>query len=463
MSSPLIWIIYPLIFSLFLWVLRRYEVFVKIFASFFCVSLFLTGLLLPINEYINIGSFPLQISEELSFLGRRFVLGVGDRPAILFFYGLAAFYFIGTLTIPVNQNFVPIAMGMLALYVGAIAVEPFLYAALLIEVCVLLVIPIILWDRKIAEQGVLLYLVFQTLAMPLILLAGWSSVAVEANPADQNFLRQTVVLLGLGFGILLAVLPFHSWMPLFTRQNHPYISGFILTLQPIIVFFLALDFLNAYVWLRSFPQLFDGIRLVAIMMIIFAGIMAALVQDIGRMIAYALMLENGFALLSLSFDNPIGLNAFILSLVPRVVGLAVWALALSVLKYSPEKGSRDLQGAIRNYPVASLSLILSGLSFSGLPLLAGFPIRLIIFENLSRLSITQSVLVFAGILGFLVGVLQMIRLLIVSDETEWHIKEKWPQTAILLGGMVMLILFGVYPKIYFSFMLPILQAFAYLP
>jgi NADH-quinone oxidoreductase subunit N len=463
LSSPIIWIIYPVAFSIFLWILRKYTVFVKISAVVFCGSLLLTGLLLPINTFINLGSFSFEISDELFILGRRLVLGNNDQQAILFFFGLATFWFAGTLAIEINEHFVPISLSIVALFISAIAVEPFLYASLLIEICVLMIIPVILWDRKSVEQGVILFLVFQTLAMPLILLAGWSSSGFEANPTDQTLLQQTVILFGLGFAILLAIFPFHSWLPVFVRQNHPYITGFILTLQPILVLFLALDFLNAFVWLRNYPQLFEGIRLIGLMIILISGFLAAFTQDMGRMFAYAVMLENGFAVLALSFGNLIGLNILVLSFIPRVIGLSVWALSLSVLKYMPETGFTPLIGSIRNHPVASLALILAGLSISGLPILPTFPIRLMVFENIIRLSLNNAIMIFIGTVGFLVGILRMIRLLVVSTENQWHIGENWVQILFLIGGIGMMLIFGLYPKLSYPILLPILSAFEYLP
>ena len=262
---------------------------------------------------------------------------------------------------------------------------------------------------------------------------------------------------------MLAIFPFHSWLPVFVRQNHPYITGFILTLQPILVLFLALDFLNAFVWLRNYPQLFEGIRLVGLMIILISGFLAAFTQDIGRMFAYAVMLENGFAILALSFGNQIGFNILVLSFIPRVIGLSVWALSLSVLKFIPETGFAPLIGSIRNHPIASLALILAGLSISGLPILPTFPIRLMVFENIIRLSFNNAIMIFIGTVGFLVGILRMIRLLVVSTENQWHIGENWVQILFLIGGIGLMLIFGLYPKLSYPILLPILSAFEYLP
>ena len=96
---------------------------------------------------------------------------------------------------------------MIALLVAALAVEPFLFSALLIEMAVLVSVPLLSPPGHPVGKGVLRYLIFQTLAMPFILFAGWVFGGVEINPADTQLLVQSVVLMGFGFAFWLAVFP----------------------------------------------------------------------------------------------------------------------------------------------------------------------------------------------------------------------------------------------------------------
>jgi hypothetical protein len=93
------------------------------------------------------------------------------------------------------------------LMVASLAVEPFLYAALFIEMAVLLAIPLLTSIYSPPGRGIVRFLIYQTLAMPFILVTGWLLAGVEASPGDLALAAQSTSMLGLGFAFLLAVFP----------------------------------------------------------------------------------------------------------------------------------------------------------------------------------------------------------------------------------------------------------------
>ena len=78
--------------------------------------------------------------------------------------------------------------------VASIAVEPFLFAALFIELAILLAIPMLVNIQQPPARGVIRFLIYQTLAMPFILLSGWLLSGVEASPGvkDASKMRRFV-------------------------------------------------------------------------------------------------------------------------------------------------------------------------------------------------------------------------------------------------------------------------------
>jgi len=155
-----------------------------------------------------------------------------------------------------------------------LAVEPFLYAAPLVELAVLVSIPMLVAPGRPAGQGVLRYLIFMTLGMPFILLGGWALNAIEINPANETLLLEAMLLLGLGLAFWLAIFPFYTWVPLLTGESQPYIAGFLFSLLPTVVFFLMLNFLDAFAFLRNSPVFFQGLQLAGTIMVATAGIWA---------------------------------------------------------------------------------------------------------------------------------------------------------------------------------------------
>ena len=102
---------------------------------------------------------------------------------------------------------------------------------------------------------------------------------------------------------------------------------------------------------------------------------------------------------------------------------------------------------LRNFPFASAALILASLSASSFPLLAGFPARLALWENLSRLSLAAAIWMGIGIVGLLTGAFRSLAVLGMADEySTWEIRENWLQGIMLGLGVIGLFLLGLFPQ-----------------
>ena len=121
------------------------------------------------------------------------------------------------------------------------AVQPFLYAALLIELAALAAIPLLAPQGQAPGRSVVKFLTYQTLGMPCILLAGWLLAGVETSPGDLALTIQATVMLSLGFAFLLAVFPLHDWIPGLMAECHPYLAGFLLWVMPSVIIVFSLS------------------------------------------------------------------------------------------------------------------------------------------------------------------------------------------------------------------------------
>jgi formate hydrogenlyase subunit 3/multisubunit Na+/H+ antiporter MnhD subunit len=458
LSAPLIWIGLPLFAALILWFLSYRRVLTIWLAILVCLALVVLAWLVPISASADSGSL-LQVTEALVILGRRFTLSQGDKAFLMLIFGFSAFWFFGALLTRVHRFFVPLALVIVALLVAAIAVEPFLYAALLVETAVLLSVPMLVPPGTKPGQGVLRYLIFQTLAMPFLLLAGWVSSGVEASPANQQLLQQAVVLLGLGFSFWLAIFPFYTWVPLLMEESNSYTAGFVLTFLPIVFLILMLEFLNAFTWLREYPQLSLVLRSAGTVMVVTGGIWAAFQRNLARLFGYAVIIENGFALLALSLRSQAGLEIYAASFLPRIVVLGIWALALTLLEEKTEADYPHVVGLLHRYPVLGGSILLSSLSLAGFPLLANFPLRQLLFENLAQRSLLVTFWIFVGSAGLLFSSFRMLSAMTRGVQTEWRLEENWRPALLLTLGIVLILLIGIFPNALLPRMLQLLNAF----
>jgi len=460
MSAPIIWIIFPFAFAVLLWFMQDSPRLSVLLGTGCCVVLAFLALVLPIGGAISFGSFSIAILSTLNVLGRQLVIEAGDRYIIALIYGMSAVWFLGTLSAKIHRLFLSSSLGIIAFLIAALSVSPFLYAALLVEMAVLLSIPMMLQPGKILGAGVLRYLIFQTLGMPVILFAGWVLDVLATNPTSQTLMALAAAFLGLGLAFWLAVFPFYSWVPLLSGDTHPYVAGFILWILPTSVLLLILDFLDGFAWLRQTSLLYVALQIVGVVMVASGGIWAAFQQKLTRLFGYAVIIETGFSLLALSQFPQLGLANYAMILLPRLVALALWSLAMSILQ--EQSITLDLAGIrqlFQRMPVVAIVLCIAIFSLAGFPLLASFPIRLSIIQQLARSSLLSTIWTLVGVLGFLFASFRILGSVITGGNEVGRIAEKPLAIFFLAVGALILIGIGIWPHLFLSGFPNILQPF----
>lgn len=447
MSAPLLWIFLPILFAGFI-LLFVDERLIAMLGGLAALILAGIALVVPIDEAMRLGPLSLKIASSATFLGRSLVLPTTDASFLVLLFGMCAVWFFGAQAAGVAGRLVPLGLVITALLVATIAVQPFLFAALLIEMAVLVAVPLLSPPDREPGRGVIRFLIYQTLSMPFILFAGWLLAGVEASPGDLALTIQSTAMLGLGFAFLLAIFPLYNWIPQLMEESSPYVVGFLLWLLPTTATIFGMGFLDRYAWLRTSTQLITGLRAAGLLMLVSGGLWAALQRHFGRLMAYTAVAETGFALLALSLAPADGTDLLFLFLLPRGLGLALWALSLSILKTADDSlRFAPLQGMARRYPFATAGLILATLSTAGFPLLAGFPPRLALWEELARQSAGSVIWFLVGLLGLLIGAMRMLAVLVMGgEETAWAFRESRVQRGLLMAGMIGLFVFGIFPQ-----------------
>ena len=447
MNAPTIWIIAPIAFAMLLLFIANQRV-LSILGGSFAVSLALIAQFAPIEEAMRIGAFSLKIDSSLNVLGRVLLIPPAEGSLLALIYGAAALWFFGAQASKTAPRIVPFGLMITGLMVASIAVEPFLFAALFIEMAILIAIPLLTSIYVPPGRGVVRFLIYQTLAMPFILLAGWLLAGVEASPGDLALAAQSAAMLGMGFAFLLAIFPLYNWVPLLMEEASPFIVGFLLWILPTITIIFGAGFLDRYSWLRSSPQLIIALRSVGLLMVVTGGLWAAFQRHLGRIMAYGAIAETGFSLLALSLDSKLGIPILFLLIPARALGLAVWSLSLTVIKENVETMRfAAVRGMLRITPMAGAGMVLAALSTSAFPLLAGFPARLALWESLARVSISGALWMGIGIIGLLTSVFRSLAVISMAEEyTTWELRESPTQIFMLGLGMIGLFVLGLFPQ-----------------
>lgn len=448
MSAPLVWIAIPLGFAAVLLFLPR-ERWITFVGTLVCLALAGLAYWLPPDTAQRLGSFSFKIDSTFAILGRKISLTSADQVIIILVYGIGAFWFFGTLATGYARRIVPLGLAIIALLVTSLAVQPFLYAALLIEMAILLSIPMLAEPGQKPGRGLLRFLVYQTFAMPFILFAGFLLSGVESGPVDIALIQRSAVLLGLGFAFLLSIFPFSNWIPVLAEETQPFALGFILTIFPVFSLVFGLNFIDRYSWLRESADIGNILQFAGLVMVVSAGILAAFQRHIGRIFAYAAIAETGVSLLALSLpDKQVGLQILFFLLVPRALAYGVWTLSMNIIReQTPELNFSHIQGLARKFPVASAGIIFSNLALAGTPLFANFPVRQALWEGLAAQSLPAATLFALASLGLLMAAMRSLAALTMAPaQTPWKLSETWNQRLLIGIGLATLLIFGLFPQ-----------------
>ncbi len=448
MSSPLIWIVVPGVFSVIALLLRNQR-YLAIMGGGLALLLTVLAIMLPIDQAVQIGNLTFKINTSFLVLGRRLVITPNDASLLVVFYGLFAMWLFGSHPTRTANRLVPLGFAISALTVASLAVEPFLFAAILIELAVLLAIPLFSEPGRPPGPGLMRFLVYQTLGMPFILFAGWLLAGVEASPGDLGLATQSATILGLGFAFLLAIFPLFTWMPMLAEEVSPYILGFMFWILPTVAIIFGLGFLDRYAWIRTSEQLSPILRAVGLLMVVTGGLFSAFQRHLGRLMAYAVIAETGFSLLALSLPASDSIQLVFLFLVPRSLGLLVWSLSLQGLYENSESlHFNSVQGISRVFPITTLGLLLAYFSIAGFPLLASFPIRLVLWDELASQSLGDAFWFLIGTMGLLAGATRSLGVLVKPAEgSGWDFRDPWGRALLIGMGVIGLFLLGFFPQI----------------
>ncbi|HAV75776.1 MAG TPA: hypothetical protein DCX53_00315 [Anaerolineae bacterium] len=447
MNAPTIWIILPAVIAVLLMLINNQRA-LSLIGGGTAILLAIFAQFVPIEEAFRLNTLSFKIESSMNVLGRSLLIQPEEGTLLALIYGSAALWFFGAEASRTSQKIVPIGLLITAFMVAAIAVEPFLFAALFIEVAVLLAIPMLTSIYKPPGKGIIRFLIYQTLAMPFLLLSGWLLAGVESSPGNLALAAQSASILGLGFAFLFAIFPLYNWIPMLLEEAPPFIVGFLLWLLPTITVIFGAGFIDRYSWLRTSPQLATALQLAGIIMIVTGGLWAAFQRHIGRIMAYGSVAETGLSLLALSLDLRLGIPILFLLLPARALTLVVWSFSLTLLKDRSETlRFSSVRGMLRTSPFASIGLVIASLSTSGFPLLAGFPSRLALWDSLARVSLVTALWMGVGIVGMFIASFRTLAVLSMADEySSWDVSENLLQGIMLGLGVIGIFVLGLFPQ-----------------
>jgi len=239
------------------------------------------------------------------------------------------------------------------------------------------------------------YLV-QSATGSVLVLIGIALVLAQAGTLDMAEIAEAVLrsgvnrfaLLGagalfvIGFGVKVALVPLHTWLP-DAHSQAP--SGISAMLSGVVIEIGLIAMLRALAVLTGFA-LSWGILLMAFgaLNILYGNLLALRQTVVKRLLAYSSLSHVGYVLLGLGIALYSGIelgaqgaffHVFNHMLMKGLAFLAVGALMYGMFLQNGSHASlkaQDLAGAAHKYPFVALALSIALLGLGGMPPLAGF-------------------------------------------------------------------------------------------
>jgi NADH-quinone oxidoreductase subunit N len=273
------------------------------------------------------------------------------------------------------------------------------------------------------------------------------------------FVVAAIVLILVGFGFKIALVPFHQWSPdayegaptpitAFLSVG-PKAAGFAVLIRVLVVALPAYD-VN---WTAI-------LSLVAIITMTLGNLVALWQTNMKRMLAYSSIAQAGYMLIGLAAwsANPTGwtsgINGILLYLFAYLfTNLGVFAVAIILENKTGTAAISEYAGLIRRSPFLSIALLIFFLSLIGIPPTGGFMGKLFVFGA----AIDQELYLLAGI-GILNSVISVYyyfgvtRLVFFGQgDEETPIRAGFVLNAVVSVTLVMTLLIALYGQPFINF------------
>jgi NADH-quinone oxidoreductase subunit N len=269
-------------------------------------------------------------------------------------------------------------------------------------------------------------------------------------PLPQTTTLIGMILLLVGFGFKIALVPFHAWVPDVYEGAPTAVTAFM-TVGPKAAGFAAL----VRVLTQALPTLnFDWTLLlwvIAVLTMTLGNVVAVLQTNLKRMLAYSAIAHAGYILIGIVANSESGLGAVLFYLVVyTVMNLGALSIVLSLSRQGDLRVTLDdYAGLGRTAPFAAAALSVFLVSLAGIPLTGGFMGKLYLFSAAIQRGYIGLAII--GVLNSLISVFYYFRVLIVMYMREPAVGQPSPASIsppvlLILGiGVAAVLWLGVYP------------------
>jgi NADH-quinone oxidoreductase subunit M len=278
------------------------------------------------------------------------------------------------------------------------------------------------------------------------------------NARDFMFL-----LLFIGFGIKLPMVPFHTWLPDAHVEAPTPISvvlaGILLKIGGYGLIRIAFGF---------FPDVAPNygllISIMGLISILYGGFNALAQKDLKKLIAYSSISHMGFVLIGIAAFNVEGFNGAVFQMFSHGLLSSMLFLIAGVLyERTHNREIANFRGLANNMPIFTLMVAIAFFGSLGLPSLSGFIGEFFTLFGSFQSSNIPKVIPVLGVLGIVLSAIYLLWTFQKMFFGEFWTKEEFKKNLtdldqkeiFMLGTLgVLTLLFGIFPNLLFDLINP---------
>ena len=283
------------------------------------------------------------------------------------------------------------------------------------------------------------------------------AAAIAGQGVSNPLLLCATILLAVGFGFKLAVVPFHMWTPDVYQGAPTSVTAFMAVASKAASFGA---FLRVFIeGLGGLKTNWSAIFLFLCIATLLLGNVVALVQtNIKRMLAYSSIAHAGYALIGVVAAGQLNDSSGLASV---LLYLALYAFmtfgAFSIVAMLRKNGLEgeeieDFTGLAKRHPLAALLMLIFMVSLAGIPPTAGFIGKFYVFMSAVEAGLTWLAVV--ALIFAVISAYYYLRLVMVmymrepSDVTATAPQMVMsPTLSIVLACTIAgVVVFGIYPN-----------------
>ena len=261
----------------------------------------------------------------------------------------------------------------------------------------------------------------------------------------------TLILVMVGFGFKISVVPFHFWAPDVYEGAPTPVAGFLSTASKAAGFAVLMRvLLTVYADPDVIPYWVVVIAALSVFSMTLGNALALPQKNIKRLLAYSSIAHAGYALIGVAALSELGIASVVFYLVVYVItNLAAFGAVAAFWRISGSDQISDYAALSRRSPKLALIMMVTFLSLAGMPPLGGFVAKFFVFAAAVNAGLVWLAIV--GVLNSIVGLYYYLVVLKVvylfrSEEEDKPVpltRTYAMALTILVAGIIMLgTLFG---------------------